>query len=232
MKTLVFVAIVLVSGASAGLVHGAVNTILIEPYLDSAIEIENQNLFASGLVQDTAEFRAEYEGYRSWQKSGMILGTVVLGTSIGALFGIVFALSRNSLPGSDDVKKSFVLAGIMWFVLFVVPFLKYPANPPTVGEADTVALRAVLYASLVAISGLGAVCFYRLSKALHGSKKMLALAGYAVLISAAFAILPDTPDETTIGEDLLTGFRVMSVLGITSFWISVGIFLGLFWSRL
>ncbi|RNJ80489.1 MAG: hypothetical protein D9C04_01100 [Nitrosopumilus sp. B06] len=232
MKTLAFVAIVLISGASAGLIHGAVNMLLVEPYLDSATEIENQSLFASGLAQDTAEFRAEYEGYRSWQKSGMILGTVVLGISIGSLFGIVFALSRNSLPGQSDVKKSFALAGIMWFALFVVPFLKYPANPPTIGEADTLALRTALYVSFVIISGLGAVCFYKLSKILPSGKKILALAGYAMLISVAFAVMPENPDKITVHADLITGFRIMSMLGITSFWVSVGVFLGLFWSRL
>jgi len=56
-----------------------------------------------------------------------------LGTSVGALFGIVFALSKNSLPGNNTVKKSLILAGIMWFTVYLISFLKYPANPPTVG---------------------------------------------------------------------------------------------------
>ena len=95
------------------------------------INIENQNLFASGEEEDTLEFWVEYEGYREWQKGGQILAGVILGTSLGALFGIVFALSRNSLPGNNDVKKALVLAGIMWLTIYFVPFLKYPANPPS-----------------------------------------------------------------------------------------------------
>ena len=48
MRTVVFIAIVLVSGALAGFIHGSVNFAIVEPYLDQAIGIENQNLFASG----------------------------------------------------------------------------------------------------------------------------------------------------------------------------------------
>ena len=164
LKTLLFIVIVLISGALAGLIHGTVNFAIVEPYLDQAIGIENQNLFASGEEEDTQEFWVEYEGYRMWQKSGQILAGVILGTSIGALFGIVFALSRNSLPGNHDVKKSLVLAGVMWFTLYLIPFLKYPANPPTVGDTETVVLRAILYLSFIAISGFGALSFYKLSK--------------------------------------------------------------------
>ena len=40
-----FIAIVLVSGFVAGTIHGAVNLAIVEPYLDEAIGIENQNLF-------------------------------------------------------------------------------------------------------------------------------------------------------------------------------------------
>ena len=72
--------------------------------------------------------------------------------------------ARNSIPGTSDVKKTLILAGIMWFTLYIIPFLKYPANPPTVGEGETVVLRAILYVSFIAISGFSAVAFYKLSK--------------------------------------------------------------------
>ena len=112
----------------------------------------------------------EYKGYRVWQKGGQILAGAILGTAIGSLFGIVFALSRNSLPGGTDVKKAIVLAGIMWLTLYFIPFLKYPANPPTVGDGETVVLRAVLYLSFIAISGFGVVGFYKLSQKLKSNQ--------------------------------------------------------------
>ncbi len=232
MKTAVFLIIVLISGALAGFVHGTVNFAIVEPYLDQAIGIENQNLFASGEAEDTPQFWAEYEGYRIWQKSGQVLAGVILGTSIGALFGLVFAFARNSLPGNNDIKKALVLAGIMWFTMYLIPFLKYPANPPTVGDSETVVLRAILYLSFIAISGFGALGFYKLSTKFENKKKIIPLVGYALFISVAFFVMPENPDEITAPMDLVNEFRMMSVLGVTSFWISVGVFLGLFWNRL
>ncbi|WP_420545428.1 CbtA family protein [Nitrosopumilus sp.] len=232
MKTSLFIIIVLVSGAFAGLIHGTVNFAIVEPYLDQAIGIENQNLFASGEEEDTSEFWVEYEGYRDWQKSGQILAGVILGMSIGSLFGIVFALSRKSLPGNNDIKKAVLLAGIMWFTLYLIPFLKYPANPPTVGDGETVVLRAILYLSFIAISGLGAFGFYKLSKKFQKNKKLLALVGYGVFISTVFVAMPENPDEVTAPLNLVNEFRIMSVLGVTSFWASVGIILGIFWNKL
>ncbi|WP_371504974.1 CbtA family protein [Nitrosopumilus adriaticus] len=231
MKTSLFIIIVLISGAFAGFIHGTVNFAIVEPYLDQAIGIENQNLFDSGEEEDTPDFWIEYEGYRAWQKSGQILAGVILGTSVGALFGIVFALSRNSLPGSNDIKKALVLAGVMWITLYIIPFLKYPANPPTVGDGETVVLRAILYLSFIAISGFGAVAFYKISKKLQNKKKLVSLVGYAVFISTVFFVMPDNPDEITAPMNLVNEFRLMSVLGVTSFWVSVGLILGLFWNK-
>jgi len=115
MKTALFMAIVLVSGCFAGTIHGFANLAIVVPYLDEAIGIENQNLFASGEEKDTPEFWVEYESYRYWQKGGQVLAGAILGTSFGALFGIIYAYSRNALPTGNDLKKTFVLAGIMWF---------------------------------------------------------------------------------------------------------------------
>ena len=232
MKTFLFITIVLLSGASAGVIHGTINFAIVEPYLDQAIGIENQNLFASGEEEDTPQFWAEYDGYRVWQKSGQILAGVILGVSMGSLFGIVFALSRNSLPGNNDIKKSIVLAGMMWSALYLIPFLKYPANPPTVGDGETVVLRAILYLSFIAISGIGVISFYQLSKKFKNNKKFVALIGYGLFIIIVFVVMPENPDEITAPMNLVSEFRMMSVLGITSFWISIGIILGFFWHRL
>ena len=231
MKTITFITIVLVSGAIAGFVHGTINFALVEPYLDQAIGLENESLFASGEAEDTLEFWAEYESYRIWQKSGQVLAGVILGLAMGSLFGIVYALSRNSLPGKTDVTKSVILAGVMWLTIYIIPFLKYPANPPTVGDGETVVLRAILYVSFIIISGVGVVAFYKLSKKLNGNKKYLALIGYAGLIVIAFIAMPDNPDEITAPMNLVNEFRFVSILGVSSFWGSVGIILGLFWKK-
>ena len=231
MKTITFITIVLVSGAIAGFVHGTINFALVEPYLDQAIGLENESLFASGEAEDTLEFWAEYESYRIWQKSGQVLAGVILGLAMGSLFGIVYALSRNSLPGKTDVTKSVILAGVMWLTIYIIPFLKYPANPPTVGDGETVMLRAILYVSFIALSGIGVVIFYKLSQKLQNNKKYFGLFGYVIFITILFFVMPENPDEITAPMNLVNEFRFMSVLGVSSFWLSVGLILGLFWKK-
>ena len=229
MRAALFIAVVLVAGATAGPIHGLANLVLVEPYLDGAIMIENQSLFASGQAEDTPEFWAEYDSYRIWQKEGQVLASAMLGTSMGALFGIVYVLSRDALPKGHDLKKASVLAAIMWFTVYLVPFLKYPANPPTVGDGETVVLRAVLYLSFIAISGFGAVGFYQVYRRVAKNRRFVAFAGYAALVAVAFALMPPNPDEVAIQTELLDGFRIMSAVGVTIFWTALAIILGLMW---
>ncbi|MFM8658880.1 MAG: CbtA family protein [Candidatus Nitrosotenuis sp.] len=230
MKSSLFIGLVLLSGAIAGTVYGLVNLVLVEPYLDSAIGIENQQLFDSGEKKDTPEFWANYYSYRAWQKGGEVLAGAILGTALGSLFGIVFGLSKNVLPGNNFVKKALVLALIMWFTLYIMPFAKYPANPPTVGEPETIVLRQTLYLGYIAISGLGALGVYQIYKRIN--KKALAFAGYAGLMIAAFFVMPPNPDPITLSADLLNGFRAVSMIGVSSFWVAVALVLGVLWHKI
>jgi len=213
------------------LIHGGLNLVIVEPYLDQAIAIENQNLFLTGEEEDTKQFWVEYYDYRIWQKGGQIIAGMILGTSFGALFGIVYALSRNSLPNKKHIGNSMILAGIMWFTLFVIPFLKYPANPPTVGDAETVVLRGILYISFIAISGFAALGFYKLFKKLKNQKKTTSIIVYAVFISVVFFLMPENPDEVTAPEELVNQFRMASFVTSTVFWFSLAIILGIFWQK-
>lgn len=230
MKTLLFVIIVIVSGAAAGIVHGSMNLVFVEPSLDQAIGIENQHLFATGQAENNSDFWIKYDSYRTWQKSGQVLAGAILGMSIGSLFGIVFALSKNSLPGKTDIQKSLVLAGIMWFTISFIPFLKYPANPPGVGESETVVLRGILYLIYIGISGFGALGFYKLSKKLK-TRKLIVIAWYAVFMGIAFFAMPANPDPITLSMDLVNSFRIMSVFTVSLYWISLGLILGALWTH-
>ncbi len=230
MKSALFLAIVLVSGFTGGIIFGFINFATTEPFLDSAIELENRALFESGEEEDGPEFRAEYNNYRGWQKSGMVLAGGILGMAIGSLFGIVYALSRKVLPGKHEIQKTLLLSGMMWFTIFMIPFLKYPANPPTVGDPETVLLRSILYLSFIAISGLGAVGFYQVYKRLQ-SKKITAFIGYAIFISVIFVIMPPNPDVVSAPMDLVNGFRMMSALSVSVFWLVNALILGALWNK-
>ena len=231
MKTGIFILIVLLSGCFAGTIYGTLNLIIVEPYLDDAINIENQNLFSSGEEIDGPQFWVEYYEYRSWQKGGQILAGAILGASIGSLFGIVYALSKKSLPSRNNIGKTLILAGLMWFTLFVIPFLKYPANPPTVGDGETVVLRGILYLTLIAVSGFLAIGFYQIFKRLKAKNRILPIIGYGVLISLVFFIMPENPDEISTSMELVNGFRAVAFLTGTIFWFTLALFLGVFWQK-
>ena len=134
MKFLAFLAVVLLSGAISGTAQGMANFVLVEPVLDKAIYLENKALFDSGNEQDSVEFRIAHEEYRTWQKGGQLVSSAILGMSMGSLFGLVFGYARKSLPSSNILKKTLILAVIMWLILFIIPFVKYPSNPNTINE--------------------------------------------------------------------------------------------------
>jgi predicted cobalt transporter CbtA len=229
MKTLAFILITLISGAIAGTILGLINQLLVEPYIDQAIEIEVQNTVASGEPVDLDELVQ----YRLWQKGGEIVAGTILGTSISALFGIVYFYSRDSLPGSNNKKKGLILAGIMFFVIFLIPALKYPANPPAVGDPETIEYRESLYIGMLVISGftaLGVAILYRsLGQNRKESRKIIVPAIYAVIVAFAFAVLPNNPDEVAISADLLMNFRIVTTVTMGIFWGALGILLGAFW---
>jgi predicted cobalt transporter CbtA len=229
MRTIIFIIISLLSGAIAGTFLGLINQAIVEPFIDEAIEIEIQNMISGGENVD----RQEVNDIRLWQKGGEIVAGTILGTSIGALFGLVFAFVRNSLPGSNEKKKGIVLAGIMFLVLFLVPALKYPGNPPAVGDPETIAYRQSLYIGMLVISGFSALGLALLYKNIDHkqSRKVTIPLIYTAIITGAFIILPSNPDDITISMDLVLNFRIVSTLTMGLFWGILGLVLGLFWDK-
>ena len=235
LKVITFVIITLLSGAIAGTVLGAINQALVEPYIDRAISLETQNAIKEGELIDPVEL----QNYRLWQKGGEIAAGTILGMSFGALFGVVFVYSRSLLlpQSNSNIRKALVLAGIMWFVLFLIPALKYPANPPAVGDPETIYYREALYIGLLAISGfsaLGLALLYRkLGSRTPNNKNRIIIVPliYAAIIVGAFLILPPNPDKISAPVDLVQGFRIASAFTMSIFWGLLGLILGALWDR-
>ena len=230
MKTIIFIAITLLAEAIAGTILGAINQIAVEPYINHAVELEMQNTTQSDQVINPAEFTA----YRLWQRGGEIVASTILGLSIGSLFGIVFAYTRRSIPGSNNKKKALIVAGIMWLVLFLMPALKYPANPPAVGDPDTIYYRQSLYVAFLAISGfsdLDSHSCIRRWETLNIKKAIIPIA-YAAIISGAYLAMPANPDPINAPMDLVMGFRITSAITISMFWGVLGVIFGTFWDKL
>jgi predicted cobalt transporter CbtA len=238
MKAITFIAITLLAGAIAGTILGFLNMAIVEPYIEQAIALENQKAATEeGEIIDPLEFN----NYRLWQRGGEIAAGTILGTSIAALFGIVFAYSRKSIPGSNNKKKALILAGIMWFVMFVVPALKYPANPPAVGDPETIYYRQSLYIVYLAISGfaaLGIALMYRklnqVVKTDKDSKMLLIVLPaviYGVIMITAHLAMPPNPDVINASMDLVIAFRIASGFTMSIFWGLLGIILGTLWDK-
>ena len=159
----------------------------------------------------------------------------MLGTSLASLFGVVFAYSRSSLPASNNKKKALILAGLMFFVLFLVPALKYPANPPAVGNPATIYYRESLFIGFIAVSGfstLGLALLYRkLGKNQSKRKIGIPLIIYAAIMISAYLVFPPNPDRITIPMDLIMSFRIASVFTTSIFWGLLGIIFGAFWDK-
>jgi predicted cobalt transporter CbtA len=181
-----------------------------------------------------------------WQKEGAIVASTIYGISLSALFGIIYAYSRNSslLSRCDNKKKALILAGIMFSVLFLIPTLKYPANPPAVGNPETIYYRESLYIGFIAISGFSSLAIallYR-NKLVENNndnrpsklieKIAIPVLLYTVIMGIAYLLFPPNPDKTTIPMDLLTSFRIVSAFTIGIFWGLMGIILGSFWDKL
>lgn len=240
MKAITFIAITLLAGAIAGTILGAINQVVVEPYIDHAIELEmlQQNTTAQSgqVITNPAEFAA----YRFWQKGGEIIAGTILGLSIGSLYGIVFAYTRGSISGTNNnKKKALIVAGIMWLVLFLMPALKYPPNPPAVGNPETIYYRQSLYVAFLAISGfsaLGLAFLYRkmmVAPSNNTKKKVIIIpsAVYAAIMAGAYLAMPANPDPINAPIDLVIGFRITSAITISMFWAVLGVIFGALWDK-
>jgi hypothetical protein len=228
MNSISLLAVTIFSGAIDGTILAIINLGIVEPYIDSAIALETQRKISSGENVDMAEL----VHYRFWQKGGAIAAGAVYGISLGALFGIVFAYGRKALPGDNNKKKALFLAGVLWFVLYLMVAIKYPANPPAVGDPETIYYRQSLYVGYLAISGFTALALAITWKRVQfGSKKILFPLIYAAVMIVAYVVLPPNPDKISISMDLIHTFRVVTALTIGLFWGILAIVFGSLWDR-
>lgn len=228
MKALTLVGITLSSGVIAGIILALLNLGIVEPTIDKAIALEVQKQISSGENVNMSELI----DYRYWQKAGAFAGGAIYGAGLASLFGVIFVFARNKLPGKNNKQKAIFLAGIMWFVLFLMVALKYPANPPAVGDPETIYYREILYVAYIMISGFAAlgmaVIWIRINM---NSKRIIIPLIYAAIMITAFVVMPSNPDKIEISMDLIQTFRILSAITIGAFWGILGITFGSLWDK-
>ncbi|KPC89695.1 membrane protein, partial [Streptomyces sp. NRRL F-6602] len=126
---------------------------------------------------------------------GLATGVLVFGVAIGGIAAIAFcvALGRIGRFGPRATAAFVALGGLI--AVYVVPFLKYPANPPAVGDGDTIGKRTALFFLLVLLSVLlavGAVLLGRRLAPRLGNWNATVAAGAAFLLAVtlAYVFLP------------------------------------------
>lgn len=220
--------ITLSSGVIAGIILAFLNLGIVEPTIDKAIALEVQQQVSSGENVNMSELI----DYRYWQKAGAFAGGAIYGAGLASLFGVIFVFAKNKLPGKNNKQKAIFLAAIMWFVLFFMVALKYPANPPAVGDPETIYYRETLYVGYIMISGFAALGMAVIwIRTRMNSKKIIIPLMYAAIMVTAYVVMPSNPDKIEISMDLIQTFRILTTITIGIFWGILGIIFGSLWDN-
>jgi predicted cobalt transporter CbtA len=221
----------LIRGMAAG-IAAAVLTFVFqylvgEPALDGGIAFEDRVAEAAG---EPAGVEMISRGTQS--TVGLAVALLLYGVAVGGIFALVFAAAYGRLGRLSGRATSAVLALVGFVVVVVVPFLKYPANPPASSIDDTIGDRTGTYVLMVAASVLvaaGAVLLGRRLVARFGSWNgvLLATLGYVVVMGVVGALLP-VVDETPAAfpATVLYDFRLASLGGQLVLWTVLGLAFG------
>lgn len=232
------------AGLLAGLLAGLFAFVVGEPLLDRAIGLEETAQQEShGSADHTQSGGGDAQGdgeevfSRSTQKVGLFFATGLSGTFVGGLFGVAFAFFRERLASRSDWGRSMSLAAALFTGAALIPFLKYPANPPTVGDPATIGLRTASYLAMVALSLLAVLAAwyaaYRLrERGVEPLVRHLAVGlGFAFVVAVLFGSLPATADPGEFPAGLLWNFRLSSIGTQLVLWTGLGVIFGLLCER-
>ncbi|MFF0308929.1 CbtA family protein [Streptosporangium sp. NPDC004379] len=234
----------LLVGLLAGFVAGAFAFVLGEPRVDAAIALEEAEAAAGPGTGPASAGEAGHDhagaaGHdhgegavvsRPVQKAGLFLATGLYGLAAGGVFALVFAGLRGRFGPRGDGALALAAAATAFVAVILVPFLKYPANPPAVGDPETINSRTALYVVMI-IVGLAAVAVAvataRRVTAGPWQRRVAAGVAFLVPVVAAWLLLPAV-DEVPGGfpASLLWDFRLVSLGTQLVFWTAFGVLFG------
>lgn len=163
---------------------------------------------------------------------GLFTAVAVYSAALGGLFALGFALAHGRVADLGPRATAALLAVLGIVAVYIVPNLKYPASPPSIGEADTIGLRTALYFSMIALSlaAMIATGMVRARLQPRWGEWNAALAGaafYLVAMIVAGLALPAV-DEVPDGfpADVLWHFRIASLGAQLILWATIGLLFG------
>jgi predicted cobalt transporter CbtA len=232
-------------GLLAGLLVFAFGKLEGEPQVDRAISFEAALDAARAKAEEAHGIHIEEEPelvsrpvQAGW---GLFTGIMVYSTAFGGLFALVFAATNRRAVDLGPRATAALLAGVGFVAVYLVPSLKYPANPPSVGQPDTIGLRTALYFSMLALSVAAMVLASALRARLaprHGgwTAALAAIGFYVVAIMMVGSLMPTVNEvPESFPAVVLWRFRIASCGMQVIMWATLGLVFGALteraWSR-
>jgi pimeloyl-ACP methyl ester carboxylesterase len=215
----------LLAGLCGGMLATGFSELAGEPAVNQAIAFESSSAAAGGEPHEHAIVS------RGVQRSvGLLTAAIVFGLSMGGLFALAFAFAYGRVGRASPARTALWLAAGAFVVVFLVPFLKYPANPPSVGDPDTIGKRTELYLAMIVCSLLAAVAALRIRAWLAArrdptSATVVAGLSYLAVVVAAGLILPGIHEvPKNFSATTLWRFREASIGMQAVLWATIGVF--------
>jgi predicted cobalt transporter CbtA len=226
---------IVLAGLLAGVLAGLYSLLVTERAITPALTLEEARAAAEGGHEHTDELFTRPE-----QLIGGFLGTVLAGLVLAVVFAAVYGVVRHRLPGRTDAARTALLAAIGFGVLALLPALKIPANPPAVGDPNTVGTRTAIYGGVLLCGVVGAMLMTALISWLRSrgtgdaATAIAATVAGVVLLALVLVFVPDNPD--TIAADVpaavVWNFRLASLGQMAVLWAGLGLTSGWLLDRL
>jgi len=226
----------LVAGLFAGLLVGGFHNIFTVPVLERAIDFEEaQSALANPNAPD--EDPLVSLGTQRW---GMAIGTGIYGAVLGIVFAAGFTVLRRAAPNWKPLALAVAVAVLGFWALSLFPFIRYPLNPPGVGDPDSLTYRQGIQTLFMVLSvvGVGVLLFgiRAINERVQDAATRLRMYGGAALVYAVFNVIlyvahPANPDPVPVPIDLLGLFRTLTMVGQFLTWalMAAGVTAGLYW---
>ncbi len=230
-------------GIVAGLLCFTFLKIFGEPQVDTAIAFETkmdeakdlakaQEATAKGMAMPKEEPETELVSRPVQAGIGLFTGVTVYSASFGGLFALAFALVYGRIGEFGPRATSALLSAAGFISVYLVPNLKYAANPPSVGEPETIGMRTAFYFAMIAISLAALIASVMLQKRLSDhlgawNASLIAGVAYIIVVSVAAFLLPtvnEVPDD--FPAIVLWKFRIASLGAQFLMWTTIGIVFG------
>lgn len=213
----------MLAGLAAGVLALVAAYFLGEPSVDRAIGFEEAH---------SHEHEMEVVSRSLQSTLGLATGVLVYGVAFGGIAALAFCFALGRVGRFSPRATALLLSGCALLTVYVVPFLKYPANPPAVGDPDTIGRRTTLYFLMMLLGVLLAIAATLLGKRLAPAlgtwyATVVAVAAFAAAIGLAYAFLPAVNEvPADFPATLLWRFRLSALAIQAVLWGAFGLAFG------